>query len=334
MRKRTLTRLAVAGVLIVVSIFFARWLNIKLYEQGNLWDVALFQLDEEEDILNYDYSCPDFVFSPRQFIRTEYHYCSGYADPFLIVKDDYLYLFYEYEICDGNAMINAMRTSDFKEWEDLGTVLQEPFHLSYPNVFENDGHIYMVPETNMNKAVTVYEARNFPYDWTPVKDLLKGHQYVDNTFVEKDGITYLFTLFGDSDSLSKPGFHLYESDSLLGDYEEHPQSPINNDPLNNRCGGAIFEYNGKLIRPAQKNDVGYGDDLAFYEITELDKENYSERFIKYVHADKSDWDMYGGHHFKSVLFKGKRIVVMDGLIKDSWINNRTRKLFDRLSKEQ
>lgn len=40
-----------------------------------------------------------------------------------------------------------------------------------------------------------------------------------------------------------------------------------------------------------------------------------------------DEDKLGGHHFNSVIFNNKRVVVMDGLMKDSWINNRTRGLY-------
>jgi hypothetical protein len=45
-------------------------------------------------------------------------------------------------------------------------VLEEPHHLSYPFVFEQDGQIWMIPESGAARNVSLYRAVEFPHRWT------------------------------------------------------------------------------------------------------------------------------------------------------------------------
>lgn len=56
------------------------------------------------------------------------------ADPFLFVRDDRLYLFYESQVADDFGRIDCAEI-DGHRIRHLGTVLAEPFHLSYPSAF-------------------------------------------------------------------------------------------------------------------------------------------------------------------------------------------------------
>jgi hypothetical protein len=79
-------------------------------------------------------------------------------------------------------------------------VLNASTHVSYPNVFEWDGSIWMVPEANNAKGVALYRAVTeadtaggaggggggsggaaFPMVWKFEKFLLTGAMYVDPT---------------------------------------------------------------------------------------------------------------------------------------------------------
>lgn len=313
-----------ACVLVAFLIYVGEIINIKLYSLQYIWSIGLYRCDGE-DVENCDGVEPDIIFSPRRLIRTTYNYCTGYADPFLFVKDGYLYLFYEKELSHGPGVINVKRTANFDDWEDLGTVLQENFHLSYPHVFEEGGHVYMIPETNQNNSVTLYESLNFPYEWVPVKNIMTGHKYADSDILKKGDMWYLFSLYEDS---SNPGLHLYTSSDLLGEFQEHEMSPISVEPLNWRCGGPVFSYQGQYYRPAQKCDIKYGENLALYNIGICNDSIYEESYVKYLYTEKRKWNERGGHHFCSVVFNGDRIIAMDGLQKDSWINNRTRKFYE------
>lgn len=300
---------------------------MRLYKHQELWNIALFVLAKNESLLDCVTRKPDRRFTPQCLVRTRYHQITGYADPFLFVNssDGYLYLFYEEERLKAKAPICAKRTKDLKHWEDLGIVLKEKHHLSYPNVFEHNGEIYMLPETRECDAVILYKAVEFPYRWEKYKELVKGDKYADSCLLFQDNKWYLFTTawFG-----KKNGLRIFVSDELLGNYEEHPMSPITDDIAESRCGGAVFSYEGHLYRPAQYCSNYYGENLRVFEITELSPFVYKECFFKQMIDKRQVWNPFGGHHLNTVVYQGKRIVVMDGIVNDNWLNNHTRKLFN------
>ena len=59
------------------------------------------------------------------------------ADPFFIKEKDTFYLFFEHQKITDNAEIALLTSPDGINYTYKGTVLDEPFHLSYPNVFKH-----------------------------------------------------------------------------------------------------------------------------------------------------------------------------------------------------
>ena len=300
---------------------------MRLYKPQDLWNIALFVLPDGESIFNCASRKPDKRFTPQTLVRTGYHQITGYADPFLFVNhnDGFLYLFYEEERLKAKAPICARRTKDLKHWESLGVVLKEEHHLSYPNVFEHDGEVYMIPETRECDAVILYKATQFPYQWEKIKVLVDGDKYADSCVFFYGGKWYLFTTawYGE-----KNGLRIFVSDELAGDYIEHPSSPITEDIAESRCGGSVFIYDGNIYRPAQFCTNYYGEDLRIFEITRLNQTDYEERIVKSMIDKKQVWNPKGGHHFNSTVFQGKRVIAMDGIVNDNWLNNHTRKFFN------
>ena len=82
------------------------------------------------------------------------------ADPFLFVKDNELYLFYELQHWDDPGCIAMIKTKDLKVWSKPQMVLKEPFHLSFPFVFEDQGVIYMIPESQEDDSIRLYCAND------------------------------------------------------------------------------------------------------------------------------------------------------------------------------
>lgn len=309
-------------VVIGVGVYYA---NIRLYQPGKIWDVALFRVSKSDNLVSRNYSIPYTIFSPQKKVRTRYHYVTGYADPFLFQDGEYIYIFYEQELFQAPAPICAMRTKDMKKWESLGTVLKEDFHLSYPNVFRYESDIYMIPETHERNAVILYKAKDFPYQWEPVKELVTNGRFVDSCVLPYNGKWYLFTTTWRTE---QSGLRIFISDSLTGEYTEHPMSPVSMDVSNMRCGGAIIEDNGHLYRPAQYDVNYYGENLVLYEITKLTEHEYEENPVKPMLDHANAWSAKGGHHMNVLETENERLVVFDGRVKDNMINNRTRKLFE------
>ena len=63
------------------------------------------------------------------------------ADPFLFEYKGKLHLFYESKGLYTPGVLMMTSTSDLVHWSKPVVVLKEPFHLSYPWVFEENGKV-------------------------------------------------------------------------------------------------------------------------------------------------------------------------------------------------
>ena len=68
------------------------------------------------------------------------------ADPFLFRWQDENYVFFETMTPAGKGIIGCSQEIRGK-WIWQGVALEEPWHLSYPQVFEDGGKVYMIPES-------------------------------------------------------------------------------------------------------------------------------------------------------------------------------------------
>jgi hypothetical protein len=96
------------------------------------------------------------------------------ADPFMIKVRGSWYMFFELTNQIRHKGEIALATSkDALDWRFEQIVLAEPFHMSYPYVFEWEGEIFMIPETGRARSVRLYKARQFPKNWQHVATLLE-----------------------------------------------------------------------------------------------------------------------------------------------------------------
>jgi len=194
-----------------------------------------------------------------------------WADPCLVRKNGKHYLFIEEKLnAKKNAHLSVFRLNEDGQPEEKmpEKILEEPFHLSYPFVFEWKGSHFMVPESGDAKKVILYETTDFPYNWKPVRVLLEGAQYYDATlYHHTDGYWYLFCTQKADDRFSSDAYlHLYYSKDLLHEpFQPHPMNPLITDVRGARPAGALFIQEGKLIRPAQCCAPRYGYGIYFYK---------------------------------------------------------------------
>ena len=249
------------------------------------------------------------------------------ADPFLFVHNDALFLFYEQKKLRHNGTIMMTRTDDLEHWSEPVEVLREPFHLSYPWVFEKDGHIYMMPETCGDKSVRLYEA--FAPNLTEfrlVKKLIEqdddnlDFSFSDSSVVEWDGKCYLFT------TVRKGGVNqlrLFCSNEFMGEYHEHPKSPICVSNKYGRNAGHFTEYGGALYRFAQDCEKGYGENIHVLQVKKLSADNYQEDVVKENILDRrSKFYQFGGHQLNIARFKGRMVIATDAKEYHCFLANR------------
>ena len=217
------------------------------------------------------------------------------ADPFMMYANEQWNLFFEaLDNATGKGVIGlATSKKGYDDWKYQSVVLDEPFHLSYPFVFEADDKYYMIPESCQAGAVRLYEAESFPLKWCYKKDLIQG-DCADSTVFFHNGAWYLFTLF------EERSLALYFADGLLGEWVEHPMSPLLFDDLHRvRPGGRVVCHNDKILRFAQDGLPSYGHSVRVFQIHELTKEIYRESELvesPILESSGNDWNALGMHH--------------------------------------
>jgi hypothetical protein len=259
----------------------------------------LFKL-EQFSVLNTFYSTRNFFsLSPVVFV----------ADPFLFVHNEELFLFYEEQIeLTGKGVIKMVKTSDLKEWSKPITVLEEDYHLSFPNVFLLDGQIYMMPESGNDKCIKLYTPNENLSQWIPYKTILEGSKFIDSSIVRNKNKLFLFT----TDYTNQTNkLRLFYSNCIDDLWVEHPLSPIVEGKDIGRCAGSLFNYQEKLYRPCQLTSNRYGEGVDLYEVLELTCQDFKEKKNKKLIPNSNKIYSIGGHHFNYCYFKNKKIVATD-----------------------
>lgn len=240
------------------------------------------------------------------------------ADPFLFVRDDTLYLYFEDKRLRRKGVLSMVSTKDLHSWTKPVVVLKEPFHLSYPFVFEEDGHIYMIPETNEAKSINLYEAKDSSLTCFDQKHILMQDaandssvsiSFCDTSIHKKEGVYYMHTTRRCNGVNT---LELYTSDSLFGPYVKHPSSPILADNKYGRNAGSLISIEGNLYRVAQDCVKRYGDNVHLFRIDELTPTSYKELLVKdNLFCIDNPFYKNGGHQLNVVKFKDKYIVATD-----------------------
>lgn len=289
-------------------------------ERESIWSIAVatvdspFELNKKAADLTPSISSADVTDVQARFV----------ADPFLIRHEDRWTMFFEVlnESTDQGD-IGYATSCDGKEWTYQHIVLDEPFHLSYPSVFEHDGEFYMVPESQAADSVRLYRATAFPSEWTYERTLISGIDFADPTVIQHNGGWFML--------IGQPNTHdqlrLFFSDGLEGPWSEHPASPlVERNAGISRPAGAVIKVDGKIYRLAQDCSWRYGQAVLAFEITQLSKDRYeeAEHPTTVLTAQRNKWNSYGMHHLHAQRTSdGRWICSVDGHCKKLvWVWNR------------
>lgn len=230
-----------------------------------------------------------------------------WADPFLFEENGKEFVFFEnFNYSSGKGKISCGILSGNK-LEDVKDVLVKPYHLSYPNVFKENGDIFMIPESGHNNRLEIYKANEFPEQWELYSTAFKGEIVADaNYYIDKAGEKWLFINKGTIEDVNSE-LYIYKIDSLnLFSIIPHEQNPVIIDCRSSRNAGPIFEHEGKLYRPSQLNIKGkYGYGLNINITRKLTIEEYEEDQFVSIKPDFFN-NLSGIHHVHQL--KNKFIV--------------------------
>jgi hypothetical protein len=160
-------------------------------------------------------------------------------------------------------------------------VLERDYHLSYPFLVEEEGQLYMIPESAENRTVEIYRCIDFPRKWRRERVLLDGLVAADATLHHADGRWWMFANVAANGAEIHDELHVFTSDSLLGDWQPHAGNPVKSDVRCSRPAGRLFTQAGKLYRPSQICAPLYGAGVVLQRVTRLDDvfEEHEERRI-------------------------------------------------------
>lgn len=192
-----------------------------------------------------------------------------FADPFILdVTQEYIFLLVEAMPTTTHKGVIAKLTISRSTMTitEVEIILEEPWHLSFPNIMRKDGHIYVYPESAYGKKLYLYELVQEPAGKSALKrvGILCDDVIWDTDISDLFGEQLLFTAKQDD-------FHLdiykWNNSSMRFEFAESLESRSQN----MRMAGAFFEYRGTIVYPSQvSTPYVYGKAVELREISHRD----------------------------------------------------------------
>lgn len=242
------------------------------------------RLLDREYAVAYKKTLPgDRLEKESQFYLIKNNFLSWTADPFPIEVNGEFYIFaeiYLYTKAKGTIGYCKLTDKGFTKWK---VVIEESYHLSFPNLFWKDRVLYMCPETHQNNTLHLYRCINFPDQWAKDKEIAIG-DYNDTIYYEKDNQKYLMTYALDD------SFHIYkmENNQLIDNDVSSFVSDIN---TSRPAGKILINSDGTENIVTQIGKPAYGSGLVFKEFI-LSWPNYEERELFRLKANDLKFDMH------------------------------------------
>lgn len=203
------------------------------------------------------------------------------ADPFGLVRGDTLHVFVEaFDYRDKHGVIErhelCARTLG---WRGKRRVLEGPFHLSYPYVFEHGGEAYMVPESHQAGEIALYRGDAGLNHWTRVGALLELPG-AEASLIQHGGRWWMFFTVVGPKGRDQRELHLAYAPTLTGPWQLHASNPLLDTLAGARPGGTPFlNQHGRVVLPVQDCRRGYGAALRLLEFEILEPRQLVARHL-------------------------------------------------------
>lgn len=225
-------------------------------------------------------------------IDSEY---SFYADPFFSLDGSKVRL----EGLSSKSGLGDILEFDLENKVD-GKQLLTGAHYSYPFSFLWEGQEQLLPEVASHSPQYFFSLEGDEQEQFVLKGL-EQKRLADATLLQHEGWWYLF--FGDNQN-SHSLLNLWVSDSMQGEFKEHPSSPVCLSPSSARMAGRILTTEEGVFRFGQNNNRAYGAAITISEITELSPETYEERVCGSIKIN----DCLGPHSIDFIKDKGIALI--------------------------
>lgn len=244
----------------------------KLYR--NQWGI-IYTLSDNQKLSKSFYRFKNLIPPKNRF----------WADPFPLVKDGRNYIFFEELYYNTNkGHISCVEVDKKGMVGEPQIVLSKEYHLSYPFIFEDQGGLFMIPESASNKTVDLYECIKFPDKWKYKRTLINNKKIVDATIIKYMSIYWMFCneQINEFESTHNQLCIYYSEYLNSSNWEPHLLNPIKTDVSAARPAGNFIQANGKIYRPVQNSAKHYGHNLEIFEVLTLSETEYKEKHIQKI----------------------------------------------------
>lgn len=186
------------------------------------------------------------------------------ADPFPIEKDGILYIFaeiFEYSKNKGSIGYTKLEEGKFTPWK---IVIQEPYHLSFPNLLCKDNQLFMCPEANESDSIYLYRCIEFPDKWQKDRILVSSGNYADTVFYKQNKETYGITYQLSDTEKGIKLFKFQNYEIVFSDVDVNSGGPDYTRP----AGKIFYDHHDKCyLLPTQIGVPEYGSGMIMNEFT-------------------------------------------------------------------
>lgn len=249
----------------------------KLYFRqkiGKYW----YLLTEYEYCIVYKYDQKWHVIKPN--------YKEWYADPIPFEWNKEKYIFVEaYSKWQEKGNIKVLKLGENGYLQKRSKIIEEPFHMSFPSIFEYKKRIYMIPECSQSGQLRIYLMNDDIENWELYYSCDVDRCIVDSVvLLQEDSILILSSLINNTNE-HQAGLVAYRIENLenVQRLSIHEVWADTNFKYDKRNGGMLFTEKGYLLRVVQHStkDV-YGKFISINRILKCDDNEIKEEVIKKI----------------------------------------------------
>ncbi|MCZ8101506.1 MAG: hypothetical protein O9972_26835 [Burkholderiales bacterium] len=194
-----------------------------------------------------------------------------FADPFPVAAQGRRFVFVEeYPYATGKGVISVAEVREDGTAGPCKVIIDQPYHMSYPQVFAWGTDHWMIPETTANRTVELWRADAFPDRWSRHAILLDDIAAADATVFFDGNRWWMLASVAPDRGSAGDALHAWYADVPSGPWCMAGRGPVLLDARCARPGGAMRVQSGRWWRPAQDNAAQYGGAIAVCRVDRLD----------------------------------------------------------------
>ena len=252
------------------------------------------------------------------------------ADPFLVYKNEKYYIFYEelkFEDYHGYLKAAELDIENGKLINDK-IILKLDYHLSFPNVFEENDRFYMIPESSESHSIDLFECIEFPYIWEKKQTLIDNIQAVDTTPLKTQDTWYIFTSEITRGASCDDELSIYKSDDLLTQpFKKLYPDPVISDVTNARMAGHFIQRDGEIIRVSQNCGKRYGYQVNLNKVLQIEG-GYQEELVDTIKPSQGALGFHTYNQAHDIIIGDMEIARFDWYSLKRFVGGNLRRLFE------